>query len=667
MNCPTPQELLDAVNGVTDAAGLRAHLDSCADCRSSYDGMMAATESLARGSSAPAVGPCLDAAKIAAYARHAIGGPAVQAHLASCGKCLDELVALSETLDEEPGEVPDGLRQQVLAIVPRRRTNATTRSIPVIRATRRSMRPAGPPAFVWGIAAALFFAVVILLAVPKGTVTESPVVKDRPAPVKRETAEVPKETPGPVVEVPKKVEPKPVVAPPKPEAPKPVVEAPKPVVAPPKKEEPKPVVEAPKPAPKSAVEVARYVPVVLSQVRGELRRGAEKLASGARVDRGDDLVTDRRHVGAFAVEGYSGSLALGSTVRLEQREGGETRVTLSAGSAFFEVAKREQPFVVAGPHAEAVVVGTAFQVSVAEKATALFVLEGAVKFKNAKGEVLVKAGQRSVARANERPSTPARYDVEGETAWRKRPDLALGEVKKEPWIEQVPGAKMPGLVVAAPYASGETAGGRLAVATAELLDAGLVLGHHHRDRVARIWLNIDRGTEGVVGADGSLPALGSPTERAKKVTQEYLGHLRAAAGVGPRDAVPMVVNLRMHSDQQGGAELEVCEVAWTGWQQRTIGQAKALYAQLLEKHKPGYRLEMRFEGIDATYDHKGVKRTFKFTESDAEADGYMAPRHAQRAIAFFFNLSMGRLPASDAEAYARILAELTEFLYERRR
>jgi hypothetical protein len=200
------------------------------------------------------------------------------------------------------------------------------------------------------------------------------------------------------------------------------------------------------------------------------------------------------------------------------------------------------------------------------------------------------------------------------------------------------------VVVSTPYSRSETDAGRLGRALAEFLDVGLVSGHFHRDRARRVWFNVDRGTEGEFRADGTLgPA--RATDRARKVTSEYLSLMRAATGVSPGRPVSLVVTLREHSEvTPGGEELEVCEVAWTGWNPTTIRRLKALYAQLLEKHRPAYRVEMKFEDLDDPYEYRGQKRAFKFTESDAEADGYMARRHAQAAITFFFNPSFGRRP-----------------------
>jgi hypothetical protein len=584
------------------------------------------------------------------------GDGSMDDHLPGCASCRSLFDSHKIIADELRMA---GLRQSVLDLVP--------------KPTRRVRRPAPqrPSIVGWvvGAAAAVLVAALLLfsLATEKAP---APTVWKPTLPV----VEPKKDEPKPVVVEPKKEEPKPVVVQPKKEEPRkeeaPIVvptpprEEPKTVVVEPKKEEPKPVVEPPK---KTEIEPVKYKPVVVTAVYGPVaRRTGERLAAGAPLARTDQVVTNSRQPGRLVVgKDYVVSLDRSTSFQVEQQEAGETRVTLS-GRAFFEVEKRTTPFVIKTPHAEAIVVGTSFQVETDDKRTTLHVLEGSVRLKNDKGEALVKASQRSTATAGAKPSSPVRLDVEAETAWRARPDLS-GNPAKEPFFDHSPGGnrKLAGVVLESPYHETEVDSGRLARATADLMDLGLALGHFHRSREKKIWLNVDRGTEGEFRPDGSLGAA-VVTDRAKKVTAEYLGHLRAAAGTAPNQPIPMIVNFRDHSEVQDGAELEICEVAWSGWQKKTIEQAKVFYGQLLDKHKPAYRVEMRFDQVDDSYDYKGKKRKFMFTESDAKPDGYMAPRHSQRAIAFFFNPSFGGRP-EDIDAYARILAELIEFLYARPR
>ena len=59
MDCPSRQEILEAVNGTHESPGLRDHLSACAACRAVYDGMMAATEVLSTTPCAAPGGLCL--------------------------------------------------------------------------------------------------------------------------------------------------------------------------------------------------------------------------------------------------------------------------------------------------------------------------------------------------------------------------------------------------------------------------------------------------------------------------------------------------------------------------------------------------------------------------------------------------------------------------------
>jgi hypothetical protein len=75
---------------------------------------------------------------------------------------------------------------------------------------------------------------------------------------------------------------------------------------------------------------------------------------------------------------------------------------------------------------------------------------------------------------------------------------------------------------------------------------------------------------------------------------------------------------------------------------------------------------MRFQGVDDSYEWKGVRKPFTFAEADARVEGYMSPRNARSALAFFFPPGFGKRD-EDVDVYARILAEMIEFLYLRRK
>ncbi len=496
-----------------------------------------------------------------------------------------------------------------------RRRRLTSR----VLGTIRNRRPA--PTRPWGAigiaAAGVLVAILVVLATRPSPKPPRPEIALPPVPL--EKAVIGEESPQPPVPEPERPLPIPPPVPPKPVVPK----EKKPEPPPPAPEPPKPVVpEKTIPEPPKPRAIART-----------------------------SLVATPRRGARFTPAGFAVTLERGSSLLLEQEEGGGTRATLSAGLAFFEVEKRTSPFIVNLGVAEAVVVGTSFQV----ERTALTVVEGSVRLRNEKGEVLVRAGQRSTLRAGEKPSAPAKAEVESITAWRRRPEL-LPNPEGAPFVEREVGAsrRLPGLVLASPFGEGEAESEKLARATAERMDLGLVVGHRFRDPVKKTWINVDRAMEADVRDDGT-PGKEAFTDRARKATAEYLDHLRAAAGVAPREAVPMVVQFRNHYEPG----LDVCEVALSGWNKQTVAGLKALYVQLLEKHKPAARIEMRFQGVDDTYEHKGAKRAFTFTEADARIEGYMAPKNARNAAAFFFK--------SPGDADARILGELIEYLYSRRR
>ena len=536
-----------------------------------------------------------------------------------------------------------------------RRRRLTSRVLTTLRDRPRRPAAAVPwPAIL--VAAGVLFALIVFASLPSGSPPPKPAAPEMVVPSPKRP-DVAREEERPVPPVPDK----PAPLPEKREPPPPAPEIPAP--APLKKPDPAPVVPAPpdpKPSPpqKTAPEPPKFRAIVVADVRGALLRKREPVVAGSEIGRADPLATPARRGARFAVEGFVVTLEKGSTLLLEQEEGGATRATLSAGTAFFEVEKRTTPFIVTLAGAEAVVVGTSFQV----ERSALSVLEGAVRLRNEKGDVLVRAGQRSTVRAGEKPAAPAKADVEALAAWRRRPEL-LPNPERAPYLEREVGAnrKLAGLVLASPFGEGEPESEKLARAAAELLDAALVTGHHYRDLQKKTWINVDRGMEADVRDDGTL-AKEAFTDRARKSTAEYLDQLRAASGVAPREAVPMIVQFRNHYEPG----LDACEVAVAGWNKPAIAGLKALYAQLLEKHKPSTRLEMRFQGADDSYEHKGSKRAFTFTEADARIEGYMAAKNSRNAAAFFLPPSFGKR-AEDVDAYAKIVSEMIEYLYARRK
>jgi hypothetical protein len=404
------------------------------------------------------------------------------------------------------------------------------------------------------------------------------------------------------------------------------------------------------------------VAVALLDVRGGLYRAADPLGPGATVAADDALTTSSRRDARFVAEGFTVAVQRGSRLQVERREDGAVKVTLR-GTAFFDVRKRESPFTVATPHGEVQVTGTSFQVEADDRRALVHVLEGAVRLRNEKGEASVRAGQRSSARANERPAAAVRADVEIATAWRRQPGLAENP-ERIPYVDHENGAnrRLAGVVVAAPFFEGEQNAGRLARAVAERADVGLVLGHHWRDLEKGIWVHLDRGLEASVGADRSIGETAA-SDRARRATADYLAQARQAAGAAP---VPFLLQFRDHNLQQAGAELEVGEVAWSGWSRKTMTELKALYGTLLDRHRPKYRLELRFQGIDDAYDYRGQKRSFFFVEADARDDGYMAARHSRNAMTVFLNPGF-EARGGDVETYSRIFTELIEYLHARRR
>jgi hypothetical protein len=218
-----------------------------------------------------------------------------------------------------------------------------------------------------------------------------------------------------------------------------------------------------------------------------------------------------------------------------------------------------------------------------------------------------------------------------------------------------------GLVVSVPYASRETPAARWGQQIAELLDVGLVMGHGYRNRDKDlgplIWVNVDRGTEGLFDAKEKLGGE-QETPRAKEVFKRWMDCMRQSIALA-RGPVPMIVSLRNHSEKLDGSPLQSIEVATHGFQVRDVKRLKGLYERLLDEVKPEVRLVLAFDLTDFRYDVEGTSVEFSFTESDAKRRGYMEPQYCKKGLALFFSARIDMTPA-DEKAYASIVGRLIE-------
>ena len=548
------------------------------------------------------------------------------AHRAECVACAAAFADAGES------DVPAGLARRIENLGPavRRRPIGRPRS-----------RPSWIP---WAAAAAA--AVLIFILIPKGDKPQKPrppkqtpevVVDEKPEPpppdfAKPEDFEMPKEPE--VVEQPK--QPEAVETPEEPE----VVEVPKDPETP---KEPE-VVEKPKDpvatevAPKEP-EAPAFEVVQLASIRGVLRRGDEPLPDIAEVRHDEVLSSGARNRASFMLDGATVRVREGTRLRVEKR-GGELRLRLEAGEV--EVAG---PVHVATEHAEASVVGTVFVVRLERKQTVLMVVEGKVRFHNARGEVEVEAGHVSVC-STSKPSKPKKFDPAPLLAWTRDPQIT-DTTDVTPLIDSVP-TGVPGCVVSNPYSVRERQACDIGRRVAEELGWGIVAGYHYRNDQTRIWRNIDRPTEKRYDADGNR----GNSEQTKEAAETYEAWRRNLAVAAGKRQADFIVTLRNHSEP-----IRVIEMATLGIDGRQARQMKATYDRLLDELGVDVRYELRIDQLDAQYEYEGATRTFTFTESDAKTSGFLDGRDTRRAAVLFFPSSRMLGPEDEAR-YARIVAEL---------
>lgn len=566
-------------------------------------------------------------------------------------RLLAEL-AVQETLLRELGEGA-------------RRTQARTR--------RRSARPDGLPALVAG--ASLLAAAGLVLAAlyglrggesPRSTLPTAPPTASAPPPALPNEPPPPEPSPGPKTTEPS---PAPPAAPP---TERPLSEPPAPPPAMPSLPVPVPAPTPPPPPPPPS----RTIPpppapafIVLSQVRGSLQNRAPQAAETIQIAPGTELAASPRLGASFSVPGgWTLWMDRSSRIRLDRAQTEGLELSLEAGAVFLESRSDSivAPVRLQGARGTVEAASGAFQADDDGRRLQVAVQAGQVRLSTPRGHADLRPGQRAAARANERPSAPAAAEVEALSAWRRRPILSPLP-PAGPFIDHERGhnPRAAGLVIAVPYADGEADAARVARATAETLDSGLVLAFGYRRPGASRWFHLDRGLEADVTPEG-VASGERATEAARAALADYLVQGRAAAGLRPRDPVPLWVQFRTHYLRDAQGPLMLGEVALAGWNRAAAARLKAFYARLLERHRPARALELKFQGVDDTYEWSGARRTLLHDERDARDEGYMAPRNARAAVAFFLPAEFGREPA-EAAAYGRIFAEFLEFALSQRR
>ena len=267
-----------------------------------------------------------------------------------------------------------------------------------LRALRR--RPRARRAGIMPWVAAGFAAAAILMFVLVGRPGSAPPVRppearrpDPPAAV----AQAP-EPPPPAPPVPRRVErdPAPIVVP----VPRPAEPAPRPAVP------PRPAPPAPAPAPPpfvpedpktETVAAIAHVELVTGKVSVSTATTCLDVAAGHPL-RGDENIETGDGASARVRFNDGTRVTLGSDTmlaRITELKGKSVR--LDRGVIGVNAVKQAHPMVVAGPHAEATVLGTEFTFAVALGSTRLDVQEGRVKFSRGVVSVVVGTGQYVVA------------------------------------------------------------------------------------------------------------------------------------------------------------------------------------------------------------------------------------------------------------------------------
>lgn len=287
-----------------------------------------------------------------------------------------------------------------------------------MRAIRPRRRVPEKPAFPAWIAACVGAAAILLMLLFGAAAGPKPSKPPAPAAEKAVEAKAPA-PPDPEPERPRppvreERDPAPLVVPPPlpPAAKAQPSETPRPLRSPPKE-------AAPDPAPPKETAVAAAPPVArVEAVEGRVLVAGEAVRAGRDLRPGEAVETSS--AAAAWIKFPDGALmTLGPEARVVD-------LKLEKGWAAFDVPKQPRPFVVAGPHAEATVLGTEFTLSTGAGYTRLDVREGRVRFSRGVSSVVVGAGQWSIAHPGQDLAVKA-----GPAAWRAPPAGLLAWFKAD--------------------------------------------------------------------------------------------------------------------------------------------------------------------------------------------------------------------------------------------
>lgn len=683
MGCLNDSTILDYVNGELPEqprAEAHRHLFACATCKSKYVQLSRFVSELKP--SAGELQTHLEPSDIVNYLNKTLKPAeleALEAHLARCNDCTMLL-----TVEEESEQAPFELRERIKNLVRPRSTAILRRGTSA--ATMRILQTRRSPVWGYAMAAAVLAGVIVLIVAVSSMIPDSgpskPIAKKdsgqteprredeayvpgKPRDFRREQFEPPKR------EVARKPEPEPKmepgtekpVAPQKenlvrsqPEAPRPQPQEPPPNkqdhAQEPRKEDTH--VQQPTVETLDTSLVIRHGSVMVSRKGGE-----PAVASGFVTLSPSDVISMQRRTRARLASGEDYEVVLDQDARLSFVTNAEgSRVRLQEGRVFFHVKKKGTNFVVETQAANAVVTGTKFVVDVDGKRTSLLVVEGTVRFENAKGRVLVRANQTSRAETGYAP-TPPQTVLDGGVVvgWAEKTGKDPGQ---EPYIERFVGGRGRPLAVGVPHCGWEFAAQELGVAVAKELDSGLVLawGYLNKKGPNKLWVNVDKPTEGDVDDAGNVGAA-RETPRARQVFEEYMRSAYESVGLraGP---IHFFVGFRSHYEKVGNEELKVIQVATYGISAQQISEMKALWAEFLKMNRIEDGYQLAFDLTDRTIKYKGQTVEFKFADTAAKSSGCLNPRHVRHGMLFYVPTGM----RGQVGVYAKGFAALIEHAYQ---
>lgn len=307
------------------------------------------------------------------------------------------------------------------------------------------------------------------------------------------------------------------------------------------------------------------------------------------------------------------------------------RCSIVNGTAGFKVTPG-YAFRAVAAGAEAQVAGTEFLMKKGQDSVEVLVREGQVNFTYKKKTVKVKAGTFSVT-TKFGPTEPTTIPADD------RNDLGLSIPSVGPrfYVFEFDGG-VKNSVIGVPHANHEFLAEEVGRGVAGALGVPIALGTGHFNTAGKLWVNVDKPTEGKVSEKGEVGSA-EQTPRAREEFERWINALRAASGV-KRMPLQLIVEFRNYEGDK-----KIVEMVTSGMTSKDSQQIKQLFEEAIRDKKVTQRL-FKVDVTDA----------LDYNDTSVKTIGALLPQYTRRGMVVFLPGTMTKEEiAVYTDAFSRIV------------